>query len=82
MRYRYALSLTNFIDIQYDEWSSEARDIFAITLPDEYKWSFLTLSKKGEQLCERMKKRIEDLMSRPPEERPEWCPSVSTSVFR
>lgn len=64
----------NFHFAQYDEWSSDARDIFALCNPHEYHWSFLTLSKQGDVLCRRIKKRIEDLLNLCREERPKWFP--------
>ncbi|XP_076810929.1 uncharacterized protein LOC143453468 [Clavelina lepadiformis] len=59
---------------KYDEWSSEARDIFAISQPDKYRWSFLTISKQGDVLCDRIKGRIQDLKDMELEDKPEWCP--------
>ncbi|XP_039274145.2 uncharacterized protein LOC120348096 isoform X1 [Styela clava] len=66
--------MVQFKHAKYDEWSSEARDIFAICQPDKYMWSFLTLSKQGDMLCKRIIGRIDGLLSKSNEERPEWCP--------
>nr|CAB3263034.1 uncharacterized protein LOC100186892 [Phallusia mammillata] len=67
--------LRTFRNAKYDEWSSEARDIFAISKPDKYKWSFLTLSKQGDVLCRRIMERVKDLKNLKNEDRPEWCPT-------
>uniref|UniRef100_H2YRI6 Uncharacterized protein n=1 Tax=Ciona savignyi TaxID=51511 RepID=H2YRI6_CIOSA len=70
--------LTTYRNAKYDEWSSEARDIFAICKPDKYKWSFLTISKQGDVLCKRIIKRVTALKDLPAEEKPDWCPSDET----
>nr|XP_018673479.1 uncharacterized protein LOC100186892 [Ciona intestinalis] len=70
--------LTTFRNAKYDEWSSEARDIYAISKPDKYKWSFLTLSKQGDVLCKRIIKRVTALKEISAEEKPDWCPTDET----